>query len=80
MRTLAFCLVICVAACGGSGRNGGGGGGGVDATPECTEGANQCMGNDFQTCVGGMWTTSVSCPNACDNTIGCVLCVPGTTT
>jgi hypothetical protein len=81
MRTLAFCLVIFVAACGSSGRNGGGGGGGADAPMgECTDGANQCSGNDFQTCVGGMWTTSVSCPTACDNTIGCVVCVPGTNT
>ncbi|MBI5477942.1 MAG: IgGFc-binding protein [Deltaproteobacteria bacterium] len=47
----------------------------------CTEGSKQCEfgTNAWQTCQGGHWVTSVTCPLACDITLGCVECVPGST-
>jgi hypothetical protein len=47
-----------------------------------TEGSKQCeLGtNAWQTCQGGHWITAVTCPLACDATLGCVECVPGSTT
>ncbi|MGE5181803.1 MAG: IgGFc-binding protein [Acidobacteriota bacterium] len=78
MRTLAICLAM-VAACGPSDRNPGGGG--SDANPgDCVEGSFQCSGPTWQVCQGGMWTTSVECPTACADGIGCVQCAPGQNT
>ena len=45
-----------------------------------TEGSKQCDLTAWQTCQGGKWVTSVSCPLACDPSKGCVECVPGSTT
>lgn len=42
------------------------------------EGAHQCAGASYQTCVDGQWVTAVDCPNACADGIGCVQCSPGT--
>jgi len=44
----------------------------------CTDGAQQCMGNELQVCTNGKFTNSQSCPSACDDMLGCVLCKPGT--
>jgi hypothetical protein len=80
MRVLGIAFFAFVVACGPGNRNGGGGGGGDGGMPECTDGMQQCAGAEFQTCTGGMWVTAVTCPTACDNTIGCVACEPGTNT
>ncbi|MBK9035116.1 MAG: SUMF1/EgtB/PvdO family nonheme iron enzyme [Myxococcales bacterium] len=37
----------------------------VDA-PLCTAGATRCAGNDVETCQGGAWAMTSSCPNVCD--------------
>jgi hypothetical protein len=51
------------------------------STGPCAEGTKQCEfgSNAWQTCQGGKWVTSVTCPLACDTTLGCVECVPGST-
>lgn len=42
------------------------------------EGAHQCAGASYQTCVDGQWVTAVDCPTACADGLGCVECNPGT--
>ena len=77
MRALAIYLAI-VAACGPSDRNPGGG---MDANPgDCVEGTFRCNSTTWETCQGGMWVTSVACPVACADGVGCVQCAPGTNT
>jgi hypothetical protein len=46
----------------------------------CVEGTQRCSANELQVCTGGKFKDSQACPNACDDTLGCVLCVPGTGT
>jgi hypothetical protein len=68
LRAIALVLIMC---CGpGSER----------PTGPCVEGATRCMANTLQTCTGGTFKDTQDCPNACDDTLGCVLCVPGTGT
>ena len=53
---------------------------GADAAAACTAGEMHCNGNELQTCVGGQFQDSQSCPNMCDDVYGCVVCVPNTGT
>ncbi|HTJ41445.1 MAG TPA: IgGFc-binding protein [Kofleriaceae bacterium] len=39
-----------------------------------------CNGNVLQTCVDGNFKDGETCPQACSDTLGCTLCVPGTGT
>jgi len=83
---LGVLLVFGPSACGptGSGDDDVTGDGGQKDGPitGCTEGSKQCEfgSNAWQTCQGGHWVTNVTCPLACDVTLGCVECVPGSTT
>jgi hypothetical protein len=65
---LAVALAACSAQVNPNGRPDGG-----DA---CSGTATRCLSTVFQTCVGGVFTTKASCPNACDDTLGCVQCLP----
>ena len=68
LRAIALVLIMC---CGpGSER----------PTGPCVEGATRCTGNELQVCTNGKFGDSQNCPNACDDMLGCVLCVPGTGT
>src|SRR5262249_22807459 len=64
-----------VFGCGPERRHGTGGDDGG-----CTDGQTQCNGNVLQTCSGGSFSDTMSCSNACDPSLGCVLCQPGTAT
>src|SRR5262245_8281548 len=72
----AFALLLAV-GCGpgASGQRDGGGGG--DAATPCTDGSMQCNGRDLLVCTGGVFQTSTTCAEACDDTLGCVGCVAG---
>jgi hypothetical protein len=89
MRSLAASLLGVVLAFGpfGCGPTGGGddvvGDGGHQTDGPIgtcyTEGSKQCDLTAWQTCQNGKWVTSVNCPLSCDPTLGCVECVPGST-
>jgi len=79
MRTILATLLVLAAACGPSG-SGDGDAGGDDDPGTCTAPATRCSGNTFQSCSDGAWVDQESCPDACDDRLGCVLCVPGTGT
>jgi hypothetical protein len=69
VRTLlGLCVVL--AACGPDHRG----------TETCTAGQMHCNGLVLQTCVGGEFSDSTTCPNACTDDLGCVACQPGTGT
>ena len=70
-------FAVLVAACGPSGRPEQ-----VDGdTGPCTDGENRCAGNTYQTCnARGEWVDTEQCPMACSDTLGCVVCLPGTGT
>jgi hypothetical protein len=44
-----------------------------------TEGSKQCDITMWQTCQNGKWVNVTNCPLSCDATLGCVECVPGST-
>jgi hypothetical protein len=69
MRSVAVVVAAGLLACSTSRRQGDG---------PCTEGAQRCMGADLQECRGGAFTTTETCPSACDDQLGCVLCEPST--
>ena len=76
MRGLVLAAVV--AACGPSNHKTPDGP--PDALIECTqEGQHRCTGATYQTCVAGLWTTTLECPTACVDTLGCVQCTPGQT-
>jgi hypothetical protein len=79
MRTIAIelCLgALAIIGCGPSARDDTG-----DDEPEaCLEGGTRCAGNSFQSCTGGAWVDATECPQACSDTLGCVVCIPGTGT
>ena len=75
MRALATCVfvLVIVAGCGPNNRHGGGGD--DDAAVACMpEGAHRCEGATYETCSGGMWTSTQDCPTGCVDSIGCVAC------
>lgn len=51
---------------------------GVDASVDActTEGATRCRGSSHERCESGAWTMQASCSAACDDTLGCVDCIP----
>jgi len=52
--------------------------GNTDRANECNpEGGHRCNGSTYETCVGATWQPAVDCPTACDETAGCVQCIPG---
>ena len=70
---LAFLIVMVggfVVGCGPGSRDNG----------SCTPGQLQCNGLVLQTCVGGEFTDSQTCANACTPALGCTLCVADTGT
>jgi hypothetical protein len=79
--TLVFGPLGCGPTGGGDDEVIGDGGQRDGSTGPCTDGTKQCeIGtNAWQTCQGGHWVTGVKCPLACDATLGCVECVPGST-
>ncbi len=46
----------------------------------CPANAQRCDGTRLERCTDGAWTTQEECPYACNATLGCVLCEPGTGT
>ncbi len=79
MRACCLAFVIAASACGPSVGTGQDGGGDDDAGP-CAEGQRQCSGLDWQVCQGGEFVSGEQCPDACDDTYGCVVCVPNSGT
>ena len=79
MRTISFAasifIAITVIGCGPGGRPHQ-----PDADGTCSGEGQRCSGNSLQTCQGGQWTDVEVCPMACDDQLGCVVCVPGTGT
>lgn len=67
-------LVVALAACSAHVHNGNGTDGSAGDT--CTGSETRCLSTDFQTCVGGVFTTQTSCPGTCSATLGCVQCDP----
>lgn len=77
MRTTGLAVLwIVVTACGPATKHNGD----DDANPACIDGATRCTGLTLETCAGGSFTSTETCPQACDDTLGCVVCVPGTGT
>src|SRR5262245_59738288 len=68
-----------LAACGPSPLRSGDAGGSNGGGP-CVDGARQCSNNALQTCTNGQFVTTENCPMACNPTLGCVVCQPGTGT
>lgn len=78
MRALATCVCIILIGCGPSSHRGPDGGGDDDAANACSpDGAHRCNSASYQTCTGGQWTTTMDCPMACVDALGCVACTPG---
>lgn len=79
MRKAILYLLLC--GCSATGVDGSADAGpmeaGADAGPSCVEGASVCLDGTLQTCEGGL-VLRAPCPGACDETLGCVLCIPGT--
>jgi hypothetical protein len=80
-RTIVSLVVVLLStalvACGPSG-------GGGDDDPDagtgesCTGSGTRCVTSSYQTCVGGEWTVTQNCPNACNVDFGgCIDCTPG---
>ena len=82
MRSSTIGLVIvafvaaAVAACGPTRRPGTG----DDDDAPCVEGEIKCDGNVASVCSGGQLQPTETCPIACADTLGCVVCQPGTGT
>ena len=67
-------LVVVLGACSAHVHNPSGTDGSAGDT--CTGSASRCLGNSFQTCVGGTFTTQTTCTGSCNDTLGCVQCDP----
>src|SRR3954467_15223455 len=79
MRCIAICLAVLACACGPSGRHTGDDDDQPDAeVPECNLGTHRCNSTTYEVCSNGTWVTQEECPVACDETLGCVQCTPGT--
>jgi hypothetical protein len=63
---------------GGGGMGGNGGSGGSE--PACEKGAITCDGTTQKTCNGQGGYDTTTCPQACVDGVGCVMCQPGTGT
>ena len=75
MRILAAAVVCLVVACGPERRDGG-----DDTAGDCVDGTRRCSGNALETCSNGSFTTTETCANVCDESLGCVVCKPDTGT
>src|SRR5688500_2304077 len=75
----ALLFALALIACGPSARNNPGDDTPDAPGPECTDGQHRCAGPVFEVCTGGQWTTQEECPVACNDSLGCVTCQPGTT-
>lgn len=83
---LSSCVSVCALACAlaitACGPSTGGGDDDDDdaATNTCSPGQQRCTGNVLQTCQGGSFADAETCAQACDPTLGCVVCQPNTGT
>ncbi len=68
--------IVFVAACGPTQRKGGD----DDDGGVCGEGATRCTGNQRETCQNGKFVTTETCEKVCDDSLGCVACLPNTGT
>ncbi len=76
---LGVCFITLIAACGPSSPHNPGDPDAQDTS--CTAGEMHCNGQALQTCgPNGTFVDSQVCANACSDTLGCVLCLPGTGT
>lgn len=50
----------------------------IDAGAEtcAADGATRCVGSSWQRCESGAWVTETTCSAECDDTLGCVDCIP----
>jgi hypothetical protein len=77
---MRYLIAVWLVACANA-RGGGENGGEVDAAPApCVDGAQRCQDGAFEVCVGGRFEVAEACAQACADSLGCVACVPGTTT
>lgn len=83
-RTLfSICALLTIAACGPVSADGGGDGpdaATIDSAPACADGQYQCDGNVLSQCAGGQYSVVQTCANACNPSLGCVVCQPNTGT
>jgi hypothetical protein len=82
MKSAFTCLFLALAvtACGPS-SSGDGDDDDDDDGGTCTQGSQRCTGLTLQVCgPDGQYVDSETCPSACDPTLGCVVCQPGTGT
>ena len=77
MCRLLVSLALLSAACGPASRHGGDDGGDADV-PECNVGTHRCNSSTYEVCSNGTWVTQEECAVACNETLGCVECTPGT--
>jgi hypothetical protein len=73
--------MLVLGSCNSQGLSGGGGTPGDGGTGGCQDGQLNCEGNALQTCSEGVFTTEYTCAadKTCDNSLGCVDCLPGST-
>ena len=79
MKARVGILALLVVACGPNVSNTDGDGG-ADSGGPCSNGVTRCVGADLETCSGGEFSFTMTCPQACDPSLGCVVCPPNTGT
>jgi hypothetical protein len=77
---IASAFALAAVACGPSAPADGDGGGPDVTGGMCAGGATKCQGNTLVECVDGTFQLAEECANVCVDSLGCVLCEPGTGT
>ena len=79
MSRLAYAVMIVVAAAACGPSRGADGDAGADVIGgTCANGTTRCDGNQRLACENEKWVVADTCPNVCVDSLGCVLCEPGT--
>jgi len=67
------CAVLSLAGCGPGPRDT------SDGATACEDGDHRCANGADEVCVDGQFVVATQCPQECVETLGCVACVPGST-